>query len=100
MQKPKIEAGVYRHFKGNYYEVIDVAPLVDSSDFFVVYRPLYGDQSLVLRLYTDFSSTVIHNGREEPRFQKVEAEALRASSPVPVMGWSSIHGNGPRCPAE
>jgi hypothetical protein len=71
--QPTIESGIYRHFKGNLYEVIGVAPLVDSPDCFVVYRPLYGDQGLVLREYSEFTGTVLHEGREQPRFQKIQS---------------------------
>jgi len=70
-----IQPGVYRHFKGACYEVIGVAPLVDSDVCFVVYRPLYGDRSLVLRRYSDFVSTVNRNGRKEPRFRLLDQQS-------------------------
>lgn len=34
-------AGIYRHFKGNYYEVIGIAIDVDTKDEFVLYRQMY-----------------------------------------------------------
>jgi hypothetical protein len=63
---------VYRHFKGKKYEVIGVAPLVDSDELFVVYRPLYGDQKLVLRAFAEFTDMVTRDGRTQPRFVLVE----------------------------
>jgi hypothetical protein len=67
-----IRPGVYRHFKGQLYEVLGTAPLVDTESYFVVYRPLYGDRALVLRLQSEFAGTVNRDGHEEPRFQFVE----------------------------
>ena len=34
-------AGIYRHFKGNYYEVVGFAIDVDSKEEFVLYRQMY-----------------------------------------------------------
>ena len=34
-------AGIYRHFKGNYYEVVGFAVDVDSKEEFVLYRQMY-----------------------------------------------------------
>jgi len=34
-------AGIYRHFKGNYYEVIGYAVDIDSKEEFVIYRQMY-----------------------------------------------------------
>ena len=33
--------GIYRHFKGNYYEVIGLAVDIDSKEEFVLYRQMY-----------------------------------------------------------
>lgn len=66
---PTLTPGVYRHFKGRLYEVVGVAPLVDSNDAFVVYRPLYGDQKLVIRSFNEFVEWVERDGRKQPRFQ-------------------------------
>ena len=73
-----LRPGVYRHFKGKNYEVLGVAPLVDSADVYVVYRPLYGDRALVLRRYDEFAGTVFRDGREQPRFQFVPPSWLRS----------------------
>ena len=34
-------AGIYRHFKGNYYEVLGVAVDVDSGEEMILYRQMY-----------------------------------------------------------
>ena len=40
MEEVKVN-GVYRHFKGNYYYVVDVALDSESKERMVVYKPLY-----------------------------------------------------------
>jgi hypothetical protein len=34
-------AGIYRHFKGNYYEVLGIAIDVDTGEEMVLYRQMY-----------------------------------------------------------
>ena len=41
--------GVYKHFKGNYYIVEDIADNTENKEKMVVYRRLYGDGSLKVR---------------------------------------------------
>jgi hypothetical protein len=74
MDHPKVEPGIYRHFKGNFYEVIGVARKVDTSETYVIYRPLYGEMELVARLIEDFTGTVQQGIGDEPRFRQVESQ--------------------------
>ncbi len=71
MDDPKVEPGIYRHFKGNLYQVIGVARKVDTSEILVIYRPLYGEMELVARPFEEFTSIVRHGIADEPRFRKV-----------------------------
>ena len=41
--------GIYRHFKGNYYLVEDVATHSETGETYVVYRPFYGESKLWIR---------------------------------------------------
>lgn len=50
--------GVYKHFKGNYYLVEDVAFDSETKEEMVVYRRLYGDGSLWVRNKEMFLSLV------------------------------------------
>ena len=50
--------GIYRHFKGDYYIVLDVAIHSETKEKYVVYRGLYGDNELYIRPYDMFISKV------------------------------------------
>lgn len=60
--------GRYRHYKGNEYEVIDIARHSESEEQLVVYRKMYGDHSLWVRPLGMFFEDVLVDGRTMPRF--------------------------------
>ena len=49
---------IYRHFKGDYYMVEDLARDSESGETFVIYRKLYGDCGLWIRPLSMFLSPV------------------------------------------
>ena len=53
--------GIYRHFKGDYYLVEDIAFDSETKEKMVVYRRLYGDGSLWVRPLDMFLSEVDYN---------------------------------------
>ena len=59
MRRIKIK-GIYKHFKGNYYLVEDIAFDSESKEKVVVYRRLYDDNSLWVRPLDMFLSEVDH----------------------------------------
>lgn len=59
MNELKIK-GIYKHFKGDYYLVEDVARHSETKEEYVVYRRLYGDGGLWIRLKEMFLSEVDH----------------------------------------
>lgn len=64
----KIRRGIYRHYKGKRYEVLDVARHSESEEWLVVYRALYGDYGLWVRPVTLFLEPVATPEGEVPRF--------------------------------
>ena len=49
---------IYKHFKGNYYLVVDVAIDTETNREVVIYRSLYGDMKLWVRDKEMFLSEV------------------------------------------
>jgi len=67
----EIERGLYRHFKGNFYEVIDVATHSETREQMVIYRALYGERGLWVRPLSMFTETVERDGKTFKRFEYV-----------------------------
>ena len=53
-----VKKGIYKHFKGNYYQVEDIATHSEDQTQYVVYRALYGDNVLYIRPIESFLSKV------------------------------------------
>ena len=71
---------VYKHFKGDYYLVVDVANDSETKEKYVAYRRLYGDGSLWIRPLDMFLSEVDHNKypnvKQKYRFELQEIESV------------------------
>lgn len=72
MREIKIN-GIYKHFKGDYYLVVDIASHSETKEKYVVYRGLYGDGSLWIRPLDMFLSDIDHkkypNVKQKERFE-------------------------------
>ncbi|AWB67204.1 DUF1653 domain-containing protein [Saccharobesus litoralis] len=68
-----LKAGIYRHYKGNLYQVIDVARHSETEEYLVVYRPEYGDRDLWVRPLDMFTESVTKDGVTQDRFTYVAA---------------------------
>lgn len=63
-----IKPGIWRHFKGNRYQVIGLARHSESEDLMVVYRALYGDGELWVRPASMWLETIERDGQIFQRF--------------------------------
>ena len=72
--KTEMRPGRYRHYKGHDYQVIGVARHSETEEKVVVYRCLYGDQSLWVRPLSMFLETVEVAGERVSRFAFVADE--------------------------
>ena len=70
----KLEQGIYRHYKGNMYEVIMTAQHSETEEWMVVYKALQGEKGVWVRPYDMFVEKVNVEGELISRFQKVEGE--------------------------
>ncbi|MCF6206932.1 MAG: DUF1653 domain-containing protein [Sulfurovum sp.] len=64
----EVKKGIYRHYKGNEYEVLMVATHSETEEPMVVYRALYGDYGYWVRPLEMFTQKVEVNGEMVERF--------------------------------
>tara|TARA_B100000767_G_C19736937_1_gene524357 strand:+ start:1236 stop:1451 length:216 start_codon:yes stop_codon:yes gene_type:complete len=66
-----ITPGIYQHFKGNRYQVIDIVRHSETQEEMVLYKALYGEQGLWVRPLTMFAEIVNRGGVSLPRFSRI-----------------------------
>lgn len=72
--KRELKKGKYRHFKGNEYEVVNVARCSETDAPFVIYRPLYDPEGeLWIRPLDMFLETIERDGKVIERFEYLGA---------------------------
>ena len=73
--------GVYKHFKGDYYLVLDIATHSETNEEYVVYRALYGENKLYIRPKEMFLEEVDHDKypdvEQEYRFELQNIESVK-----------------------
>ncbi len=67
---------IYRHFKGDLYLVEGIAQNSETLEKLVVYRALYGDNSLWVRPYDMFTEEV-QGKSQKHRFELYEVKSAR-----------------------
>tara|TARA_B110000858_G_scaffold194218_1_gene248200 strand:+ start:50960 stop:51184 length:225 start_codon:yes stop_codon:yes gene_type:complete len=68
MSNAAFKKGRYRHFKGNEYEVVEIAHHSETQEALVVYRALYGEHGLWVRPLDMFFETIERDGKTLQRF--------------------------------
>ncbi len=70
----KVPGGIYQHYKGNKYELIDIVRHSETTEEMVLYKPLYKskefpDNKMWVRPKEMFFEDVIVEGKKIPRFK-------------------------------
>ncbi len=68
-----MKVGIYKHFKGQLYEVLHTAKHSETEEVHVVYKPLYGDAELWLRPLSMFDEELERDGQIFKRFTYLSA---------------------------
>ena len=63
--------GIYRHFKGNNYELLHIARHSETMEEMVVYKALYGEGGIWVRPLYMWGELVEYNGKTVKRFEFV-----------------------------
>ncbi len=66
-----MKLGIYKHFKGNFYQVIGISRHSETLEEMVVYQALYGSYGLWVRPKSMFLELVSHDGTMVARFSFV-----------------------------
>ena len=67
-----MKKGIYEHYKGNRYELVDIANHSETLEKMVVYRALYGKMDLWVRPLSMWNEEVVVDGKKVKRFTFVE----------------------------
>ena len=70
-----MKKGIYRHYKGNRYEVLNTAIHTETKEVLVVYKALYetdiNNDGLWVRPLKMFTENVQVDGKTIPRFEYI-----------------------------
>lgn len=77
MEEVKVKR-VYKHYKGDFYIVEDIAYDCETLNKLVIYRALYNDSKLWVRNLKDFIEEVNQNGQKY-RFELQDIPSKRES---------------------
>lgn len=69
-----LKKGIYKHFKGNKYQLIGVAKHSETLEEMVVYKACYGDCGLWVRPLSMWYEEVEFKGKKVARFAYIGEE--------------------------
>ena len=68
-----MKKGIYRHYKGNLYELLYIANHSETLEKMVVYKALYGEGEVWVRPLSMWDEIVEVGGKKVPRFEYTDA---------------------------
>ena len=66
-----IPLGIYRHYKGNEYEVVGFAKHSETLEDMVIYKALYGDIGIWVRPISMWDNPIEIDGKTKKRFEYI-----------------------------
>ena len=66
-----MQKGIYKHYKGNLYELLHIANHSETLEKMVVYKALYGEGEVWVRPLSMWGEVVEVNGKKVPRFEYI-----------------------------
>ena len=69
-----IRTGLYQHYKGPYYRVMEVAKHSETEETLVIYRALYGEKGVWARPLSMFAEMIELDGVLKPRFAYLDPQ--------------------------
>lgn len=70
----KPQRGIYEHYKGNKYELLEIATHSETLEQMAVYKALYGEGGVWVRPLSMWEELVEVDGRLVPRFRYIGDE--------------------------
>ena len=67
-----MKKGIYKHYKGNMYELLYIANHSETLEKMVVYKALYGDGEIWVRPASMWNEEIEINGKTVKRFEFVQ----------------------------
>ncbi len=67
-----MKKGIYKHYKGNMYELLYIANHSETLEKMAVYKALYGDGEIWVRPLSMWDEKVEADGKTVPRFTFIE----------------------------
>mgnify|MGYP006189919043 CR=1 FL=1 len=77
--------GLYRHYKGGWYEVLDTVRCSETLQGMTLYRALYGGWGQWVRPAAMFAEVAVFEGREQPRFVRYDPALVPLAEKVPSL---------------